>query len=97
MSKLTRDDVLKLARLARLRLSESEIEKYQAELGDILAFVEKLDTVDLSAYEPTTQVGGLVNVMRPDEVVDYGASPEELLKNVPDVENGLIKMKRMVV
>lgn len=96
MSKLNRGDVLKLAQLARLRLSEVEIEQFQGELGQILTFVEKLDSVDLSGYEPTYQVGGLSNVMRSDEIVNYGATPQKLLENAPAVQDGLIKVKRMV-
>jgi aspartyl-tRNA(Asn)/glutamyl-tRNA(Gln) amidotransferase subunit C len=96
MSKLTRDDVLKLAQLARLNLDEDEVERYQKELTEILQYVEQLSSVDVEGLEPTNQVTGLTNVMRPDQERDYGYEPAELLKNVPSVKDNQIKVKRMV-
>jgi aspartyl-tRNA(Asn)/glutamyl-tRNA(Gln) amidotransferase subunit C len=96
MSKLSRDDVLKLARLSRLKLSEAEIEKFQTELSEILEYVEQLDEVDVSALEPTYQVTGLKNVTRPDEPVDYGVTPADLLKNAPAVADNQFKVKRVL-
>jgi aspartyl-tRNA(Asn)/glutamyl-tRNA(Gln) amidotransferase subunit C len=96
MAKLTRDDVLKLARLARLDLNEDEIEQFRAEMSDILEFVEQLQSADVKGLEPTHQVTGLTNVMREDEVKDYGYQPEDLLKNVPHVKDNQIKVNRML-
>jgi aspartyl-tRNA(Asn)/glutamyl-tRNA(Gln) amidotransferase subunit C len=96
MAKLTRDDVLKLAKLARLDLSEDEIGEYSQELSAILDYVEQLQTVDVTGLKPTNQVSGLVNVMRDDEPRSYGYQPAELLKNVPKVENNQLKVKRMI-
>lgn len=96
MAKLSRDDVLKLARLARLDLSEQEVKQFQEEIGEILGFVEQLHTVDLDGVEPTYQVTGLKDVMRPDEVRDYGTTPKSLLKNAPATEDGHFKVKRML-
>jgi|SRR5882757_2495970 len=97
MADLTRDDVLKLAQLARLRLSDDEIAEYQKELAEILHYVELLGDIDISGLEPTSQVTGLINVTRDDEIIDYGYEPHELLKNVPTVEADQIKVKRMIV
>lgn len=96
MAKLTRDDVLKLARLARLHLSDEEVESFRQEINAILGYVEQLQKVDLEGIEPTYQVTGLKDVMRPDEIKDYGVSPQELLKNAPASEDGQIKVKRML-
>ena len=96
MSKLSRDDVLKLASLARISLDESEIDKYAEELSEILGYVEQLSSVDVDNLEPTNQVTGLTNVMRADEVRAYGYEPKDLLKNVPVVQGGQIKVKRMI-
>jgi aspartyl-tRNA(Asn)/glutamyl-tRNA(Gln) amidotransferase subunit C len=96
MSKLTREDVLKLANLARLDLSDAEIEAYQAELSEILQYVEHLQSVDVDGLKPTNQVTGLENVTRPDEPRDYGYQVSELLKNLPDHQNDQIKVKRMI-
>lgn len=96
MAKLTREDVLKLAQLARLELSDDEIESYQSELSEILQYVEQLQNVDVGGLKPTNQVTGLTNVTREDEVRDYGYKTDELLKNVPKVKNHQIEVKRML-
>lgn len=96
MAKLTREDVLKLAQLARLELSEAEIESFTSELTEILQYVEQLQSVDVKELKPTNQVTGLTNVMRPDETRDYGYQAADLLKNVPSVKDGQIKVKRML-
>jgi aspartyl-tRNA(Asn)/glutamyl-tRNA(Gln) amidotransferase subunit C len=96
MAKLTRDDVLKLARLARLQLTDEEVVEYSEELSEILQYVEQLSSVDVKGLEPTNQITGLTNVTRPDEVKDYGYQPAELQKNLPEAENDLIKVNRMI-
>jgi aspartyl-tRNA(Asn)/glutamyl-tRNA(Gln) amidotransferase subunit C len=96
MSKLSREDVLKLAALSRLRLSDAEIEKFQNDLSEILSYVEKLDSVDVAGLEATYQVTGLVNVTRPDELKDYGYTADDLLKNAPAKEKHQFKVKRVL-
>lgn len=83
-----------MARLARLSLSDEEVERYRVELSEILQYVEQLQSVDVEGLEPTRQVTGLTNVMRKDEIKDYGYSPADLLKNVPAVKDNQIKVKR---
>ena len=96
MSNLSREEVLKLARLARLDLSDAEVEEYSRELGAILDYVQQLEQIDVSDLKPTNQVTGLTNVMRDDELHDYGYTPAELLKNVPTVQDDQIKVQRMI-
>lgn len=96
MTKFTRDDVLKLARLARIDVSDEEVDAFTREFSEILQYVEQLQAVDVAGLEPTSQVTGLTNVTRDDVVSDYGYSPEDLLKNVPKTEGSLIKVKRMI-
>lgn len=96
MAKLTREDVLKLAKLARLTLTEDEIDGFTDDISAILQYVEQLQAVDLKGLEPTYQVTGLRDVMRQDVVKDYGYKPADLLKNAPAVEEDHIKVKRMI-
>lgn len=96
MAKLSREDVLKLAALSKLRLSDEEIEKLRDQLSEILSYVEILDKVDTKGLEPTYQVTGLKNVWRPDETKDYGYKTEELLKNAPAVLEDQFKVKRVL-
>lgn len=96
MAKLTRDDVLKLARLARISLTDTEVDHFADELSAILGYVEQLSSVDVSGLEPTNQVTGLTNVTREDEVKEYGYTPADLLRIVPAVQADQIKVKRMI-
>jgi aspartyl-tRNA(Asn)/glutamyl-tRNA(Gln) amidotransferase subunit C len=98
MSKLTKDDVLKLASLSRLRLSKEEVKKFQIELSEILDYVEHLDNADTKGLEPTYQVTGLKNISREDEVKDYGYKTEDLLLNAPaiDIATKQFKVKRVL-
>lgn len=96
MTELTREDVLKLARLARLNVTDEEVDEYLKELREILNYVAKLDETDVAGLEPTSQVSGLVNVMRDDQVIDYGVSHEDLLRLAPQTQDGQIKVRRMI-
>lgn len=96
MAKITRDDVLKLASLSKIKLRDDEIEKFVIELDAIVKYVEQINSVDVGGLEPTDQVTGLSNVMRADEVVGYEASPDELLKNAPSTLKKQIKVKRIL-
>ena len=96
MVKLTRDDVLRLAQLARISLSDNEVDEFSDELSSILQYVEQLSAVDVAGLKPTNQVTGLTNVMREDVVKDYDYAPLDLLKNVPHVQDNQIKVKRMI-
>lgn len=64
---LSADDTQKIAKLANLRLSPDELEKFSVQLSAILEYVDQLKNVDTSAVPETSQVTGLVNVFRNDE------------------------------
>jgi aspartyl-tRNA(Asn)/glutamyl-tRNA(Gln) amidotransferase subunit C len=64
---IDRDQVLHVARLARLRLDDAELERMSKELSGILDHVERISELDLDGVEPTTHVIELQNVLRPDE------------------------------
>ncbi len=96
MSKLSREDILKLAKLSRLELTDEEVTLFEGEISAILQYVEQLQSADLEGLEPTYQVTGLKDVTRADEVVAYQASPDDLLKNAPSTEAKQFKVKRMV-
>lgn len=96
MTKITKGDVQKLAQLARLRLTDDEVEEYTREIADIFHYIDKLQSVDTTGLEPTYQVTGLHTVLRPDEEIDYHTTQADLLKNAPEIDNSLFKVKRMV-
>jgi len=96
MTKFSAADIRKLAHLSRLRLTDDEVARYQNELSEILGYVEILKDVDVTGLEPTSQVTGLTNVVRTDELIDYGVSTADLLKNAPAIEANQFKVKRMI-
>lgn len=96
MAKLSKSDLLKLAKLSRLSLTDGELAEFTEELSAILAYVEQLEEVDIDGLKPTNQVTGLTNVMREDQVADYGYEAKDLLENLPDRQNDFIKVKRMI-
>jgi aspartyl-tRNA(Asn)/glutamyl-tRNA(Gln) amidotransferase subunit C len=96
MAQLTRDDVIHLAALAKLELTDSEIERFTGDISRILDYVEQLQAVDISGLEPTSQVTGLLDVERIDEIRTYGYEARSLLDNVPEVEANQIKVRRVL-
>lgn len=96
MSTISVQDVQKLAQLSALSLSDDEVTLLASELSHILGYVEQLNDVDTEGVEPTYQVTGLHTVTRPDEIIDYGVSQEDLLKNAPDVQDGQMKVPRVL-
>lgn len=93
---LTTDQVRKVAHLARLSLTEAEVEKYAIQLSNILNYMEILNEIDTTKVEATAQVTGLKNVERVDEVAAplSGVRREELLSCTNlEIENNQIKVK----
>jgi len=82
---IDREQVLHVARLARLRLSEEEIEQMTGELSSILDHIEKIGQLDLDGVEPTSHVVALENVLRPDEPVP-SLPRETALGQAPDTD-----------
>jgi aspartyl-tRNA(Asn)/glutamyl-tRNA(Gln) amidotransferase subunit C len=85
-ARLTRDDVAKVADLARLNLTETELERYTEQLGAVLDHAEDVASLDLDGVPPTAHPLPLVNVLRADVVVE-GADREEVLSQAPSVED----------
>lgn len=90
-SVITRDDVRHVALLARLGLSDAEIDRMQTQLSRILEAIEVLRDVDTSSVGPTAQVIALENVMRADEPSD-GMSRDAALANAPRTEGPFLRV-----
>ena len=88
---ISRDEVLHVARLARLALSDDEIDRLGAQLNAILEAVGKVGELDLADVEPTAHPLDLVNVWADDEP-DESLPVEEALANAPDREGGFFKV-----
>ncbi len=76
---LTEEQVRHTAKLARLNLTDEEVKKFAGQLSGVLEYVDILKEVDTEGVEITSQVTGLKNVMRKDDVVQSEATREELL------------------
>lgn len=84
---IDRDQVLHVARLARLRLDDAEVERMSRELSSILGHIEKIGELDLDDVEPTSHVTPLENVLRADEPRP-SLPPERALEQAPDPADG---------
>jgi aspartyl-tRNA(Asn)/glutamyl-tRNA(Gln) amidotransferase subunit C len=96
MDQITKNDIEKLAKLARLGLTETEKQSLVKQMTDILEYVKQLDEVDVNDVEPTSQVTRLRNVVRKDEIVRSDIERDELLSNTPNTENGFIRVKSVL-
>ncbi|MGH7195974.1 MAG: Asp-tRNA(Asn)/Glu-tRNA(Gln) amidotransferase subunit GatC [Candidatus Saccharimonadales bacterium] len=96
MALIKRDEIIKLAHLSRLSLTEAEVDEFSHELEAILNYVEQLKLVDTTGLAATTKVSGNKNITRPDVIKSYGYDVLDLLKNVPALEDNQIKVKRMI-
>ena len=82
---IDREQVLHVARLARLRLTDDEVERMAGELSAILGHVERIGELDLEGVEPTSHVVEVANALRPDE--PRPSLPREVaLANAPDAD-----------
>ena len=88
---ISRDDVLHVARLARLALREDEIERLQEQLNAILDAVGKVSELDLADVPPTSHPLALVNVFGPDEP-ERCLSVEDALANAPEREEDFFRV-----
>ena len=95
MSKISADDVRKVAKLARLELPEDKIATYTGQLERILDYVAHLEQVDTEGVPPTTRAVEVVNVTRPDQVE---ATPvrEELLNQAPQREGDFYRVPKIL-
>jgi len=97
---LSKDDVLAVAKLSRLRLSDEQIEKFKAQLSNVLELFDEVKSIDTEGVEETSQVTGLKNITREDKVFyDEELRPGdtgELLKNVPVKEATNILVPKVI-
>ena len=90
--KLSREEVIHIAALARMGMSEAEIEKAREQLSNILENFEVLKEIDTTDVPPTAQSINLQNVMREDNPV-ASLPAEDVLANAPDREGDLFKLR----
>lgn len=87
--------VKRIGRLARIRVEENEVEKYQGEINAILGFVEQLGEVNVEGVEPMTSVTPMQLRRREDAVTD-GGYPERIVKNAPLTEDNFFMVPKVI-
>ncbi|OGE31954.1 hypothetical protein A2631_02415 [Candidatus Daviesbacteria bacterium RIFCSPHIGHO2_01_FULL_44_29] len=90
--KLTLEQVKKVAKLAKLNLSESELAKYSEQLSKILSYIDQLNKVETSKIDPTYNVTGLSNAFSPDEIRP-SLTQKAALFNAPQQDKGFFVTK----
>ena len=93
--KLTKEEVLHIARLARLGMTEAEVSRFGEQLSNILENFEILKQVDTSDVPPTAQSIALQNVMRSDEVAP-SLPASEILANAPRKEGEFFRVRAVL-
>ena len=89
---LTREQVRHVAELAKLKLTDEEVDLFREQLSAILDYAARLDELDTDAISPTASVLPLRNVMRPD-IAECTFSRDAMLANAPAVKDGHIKVQ----
>jgi aspartyl-tRNA(Asn)/glutamyl-tRNA(Gln) amidotransferase subunit C len=93
--KLSREEVLHIARLARLGLTEEDVERFREQLSNILDNFEVLKEVESEGVPPTTHAVPLQNVLREDEVAP-SLPQDQVLANAPQQEEGHFKVRAVL-
>ncbi len=93
--RITRDEVLHVAALARLEFDAEEIEAFTGQLAAILDYVAKLEELDVEGVEPMAHVHGAVNAFREDEV-RASLPRDEALAAAPDAEAGCFRVPKVI-
>jgi len=92
---LSRDEIERVALLARLELSEEMIETLTDQLGDVLAYIEKLSELDTSGVVPMSHPGALHNVFREDTPA-ASLETQDALRNAPERADGFFRVPRVI-
>lgn len=92
---ISREEVLHIAKLAKLKLTEDEVKLFQEQLGRILEYFKKLQELDTSSVEPMKHVLDVHNVLRGDEPREP-VSQEDALKNAPKKRDGFFEVPKVI-
>lgn len=87
--------VKRIGRLARIRVEENEVEKYQGELNAMLGFVEQLNEVNVEGVEAMTSVTPM-QLRRREDVITDGGYPDKIVKNAPLSEDNFFMVPKVV-
>ena len=93
--KVSREEILKIADLADLKLTDNEVNRYMTDLEDILNFAEVVNSANTKELEETKTMTENSNVFRKDEICQK-YTREELMKNAPEQASGMFKIPKVI-
>lgn len=96
MTQISREEVLHLAHLSKLELSDKEVESLSTDMTNILSHVEQLEELNTDGIEPTYQVAGLKNVWRDDTTVNDAVDRTGLLSLSPETLDNQVKVPKVL-
>ena len=95
MANITREEIIHIAKLAMLNLTEQEIDNYTKDMQEILAYAEMINKIDTSATDETIGATEQKNKFRKDEVIEF-KTKEDLLQNAPSQDEGMFQIPKVI-
>ena len=92
---ISKEEILHIADLSKLYVSDDKIEKYTKDLSDVVDLANQLESIDVSDVYPTNHILDIKNVFREDEVVP-SFNREDVLKNAPQAQGGCVSVPKVV-
>ncbi len=92
---ISKEEIIHIAKLADLNLSEAEIEKYTKDMQEIIEFANTINNVNTEGMGETIGTNEKVNVLRKDEVVEFG-NRDALLQNAPSQDEGMFRIPKVL-
>lgn len=95
MANIGRDEIIHIAKLSMLNLSEKEIERYTTDMQEILGYAEMINNLDTSNIDETIGATTQKNVFRKDEIKEF-KTRDELLQNAPSQDEGMFRIPKVI-
>ena len=92
---ISKEEIIHIAKLASLSLTEEEIERYAKDMTDILEFAEVVNSLNTDEIKETVGINGEYNVFRKDEV-KQSMSKEDVFKNAPSQDDGMFRIPKVI-
>lgn len=96
MTKLSKDNILKLTHLTHISLNNNKIKHYTKKFNAILNYINQLKSININNLLPTNQITNLTNIIRNNTIKSYNYNPTILLKNIPTIQDNQIKMQKII-
>ena len=95
MADISKDEIVHMAKLAMLNLSDKEVDNYTKDMQEILAYAEMINNLDTSDTDETIGMAEQKNVFRKDEIVEF-KTREDLLQNAPSQDEGMFRIPKVI-